>query len=96
MQFVITAQDGTDAEALTRRMDAREDHLNNMRKLKAAGNYLIGGARMDDHGKMIGSTVIVDFPDRAAIDVWLADEPYVKAKVWQKIDIQPFRKAQLD
>lgn len=96
MQFVITANDGSDNEALKRRMAAREDHLNNMRKLKASGNYLMGGARLDDSGKMIGSTVIIDFPNRADVDRWLADEPYVKANVWQKIDIQVFCKAQLE
>ncbi len=44
-----------------------------------------GGAILDDDGRMIGSATIVEFPDRAAVDAWLARDPYVTGKVWQKI-----------
>jgi hypothetical protein len=44
---------------------------------------------------MIGSVTIADFPDRAALDHWLATDPYVLQGVWQTIDVQPFRLAVL-
>jgi uncharacterized protein YciI len=93
MQFLVIARDGTDPEAPARRMKVREAHLANMSRLKAAGNYLIGGAILDDAGNMIGSGMVFEFPDRKALDETLAGDPYMKEKVWQNIDIKPYRKA---
>jgi uncharacterized protein YciI len=94
-QYVITAHDGTDADALSRRMAVREKHLANVAPLVEAKHLIAGGAILDESGKMIGSVTIVDFPDRAALDAWLNNDPYVTGKVWQKIDIKPFRLAVL-
>jgi uncharacterized protein YciI len=96
MQFLITAYDGTDEGALERRMAAREAHLVGARAMKASGSMIVGGAILDDQGRMVGSSCIVEFPARDAVDAWLAADPYVTGNVWQKIDVQPFRCAQLD
>ncbi len=96
MQFLVLAHDGSDAEAPARRQMARADHLRGLRALKAAGNFIYGGALLDDQGAMIGSAIIFDFPDRAALDQALAQDPYVVGKVWQKIEVRPFRTAQMD
>jgi uncharacterized protein YciI len=40
---------------------------------------------------MIGSTCIVEFPNRARLDEWLATDPYVIGKVWQRIEVHAFR-----
>jgi uncharacterized protein len=93
MQFIITAYDGTDSEAPLRRQKAREAHLANISKLNEQGQVVIGGAILNDKGDMIGSTIILDFPDRAALDAWLAKDPYRIEKVWDKIDIKPYRVA---
>jgi uncharacterized protein len=45
---------------------------------------------------MVGSSCSVEFPDRAGVDAWLASDPYVVGNVWQKIEVRPFRCAQLD
>jgi uncharacterized protein YciI len=42
---------------------------------------------------MIGSILLVDFPDRTAVDAWLAADPYVTEGVWREIEITPFRAA---
>ena len=57
----------------------------------ASGSHLIGAALVDDTGAMTGSVLIVDFPDRSALDTWLAREPYMTAKVWQQVDVKPCR-----
>ena len=31
---------------------------------------------------------MMEFPDRAAVDAYLANEPYVVAGVWQKIEVE--------
>jgi uncharacterized protein YciI len=93
MQFLVIARDGTDDAALDRRMAARGLHFERLPAMLAAGEMLMGGALLNDDGRMIGSTALVDFPDRAALDRWLAQEPYVTGDVWRDIEIVPFRLA---
>jgi uncharacterized protein YciI len=89
MQFVLTALDYTDEDALARRLANREAHLAGAKKLVAEGKIISGGAIMDDTGRMIGSTIHLDFPDRASLEAHLANDPYVTGKVWEKIEIRP-------
>ncbi len=91
MQFVVTALDYTDADALSRRMANREQHLVGVKKLMAEGRFLSGGAILDDDGKMIGSTLHCEFPTRAELDAQLRQDPYVSGKVWEKIDVRQVR-----
>lgn len=93
MQFLLIAYDGEDAGATERRMKVREEHLQKIDDLKKTGEFLFGGAILDDSGKMIGSMILYEFPDRAALDEKLKDEPYVTEGVWKKIEIKPFRLA---
>lgn len=90
-QFVVIAWDGTDSQAKSRRATAREAHLNAIAPMFADGRMKEGGAILDDEGSMIGSTCIVEFADRAALDEWLQNDPYVTGNVWQRIEIYPFR-----
>ena len=38
---------------------------------------------------MKGSALVMEFPDRAALDKYLESEPYVVENVWQKIEVEP-------
>ncbi len=69
----------------------RDAHLHNVAPLFADGRMREGGAILNDAGEMIGSTCIVDFPDRSAMEAWLQADPYVVGNVWQRIEIHPFR-----
>jgi hypothetical protein len=95
MQFLLLAYDGNDPEALQRRLNVREEHLKKISRLKMAGEYLFGGAILDDNDKMIGSMIVYEFPDRQSLDERLKDEPYITGDVWEKIEIQPFRHAKM-
>jgi hypothetical protein len=95
MQFILIAYDGTDSEALERRMKVRQEHLEKIEVLKSRGEFLAGGAILDDDGKMIGSMIIYEYPERNALDKALLDEPYFTEGVWQRIEIQPFRMAKI-
>ncbi|MBY0358373.1 MAG: YciI family protein [Candidatus Obscuribacterales bacterium] len=88
MQFLVTANDGSDEEALSRRLAAREAHLALGDKMREEGTLLYAAAILDDHEKMIGSTMICQFESRAKLDQWLKVEPYVTGNVWQKIVVQ--------
>ena len=92
-QYVIHAFDGTDSEALSRRLAVRRAHFENMSPYKAAGNFILGGAMLDEEGKMIGSTVVMQFESDEALQSYLDSEPYVKHKVWLDVKIFPFKTA---
>lgn len=94
-QYLITGFDYTDAEALERRMSVREQHLENVRKLKQSGNYILGGAILDDKGMMIGSSMVLQFLTEEELEAWLENEIYIIAKVWENTDIRPFRVAEV-
>ena len=109
MQFLITAFDGTDSEALSRRLAVRAAHIELGNKYRDKGNHLYAAAILNDTetlndtaqsntgqnntAQMIGSVMIVEFNSRAELDSWLAEEPYVTGNVWQKIDIKPCKVA---
>jgi len=88
-QFVILAYDATDADAINRRMAAREAHTAAMAQARAEGKMLCGAALLDDSGKMIGSNIIVNYESRAELDAWLAVEPYIVGKVWGEVKVIP-------
>jgi uncharacterized protein YciI len=96
MQFLLTAFDGKDGEAQGRRLSARPGHLENISDMKKRGEFLFGGAILDDNGNMIGSMIVFEFPDRKTMDERLKDEPYIYAGVWKKIEIVPFRLAKIE
>ena len=89
MHFIITGHDGNDAEALERRMNAREEHMRGVQERVKQKKLLYAAAMLDDAGTMIGSTMIVDFESREVLDRYLATEPYVTGKVWKHIDVTP-------
>jgi hypothetical protein len=93
MQFLLVAYDGTDPGAMERRMKVREEHLEKAGLLKRSGEMLFGGAILDDDGRMIGSMILYEFPDRKSLDERLKDEPYINNGVWEKYEIRPFRLA---
>jgi uncharacterized protein len=90
-QYVVIAHDGNDENALDRRMSARPFHLDGAKKLKETNNFVIGGAMLDDNGKMIGSVMILQFETEADLKHWEATEPYIQDKVWANYEIKPFR-----
>ena len=73
-------------DLLEKRMAVRPRHLEGM---KALGRQIIAaGGLLDEDGKMKGSALVMEFPDRDALDKYLENEPYVIEGVWQKIDIE--------
>ena len=96
MNFLLIAYDGTDSEAESRRQKVRQEHLDNIAEWKTRGEFVVGGAILNDEGKMIGSMIVYDFPDRTSLDERLKDEIYITCGVWKDITIMPFRLANID
>jgi uncharacterized protein YciI len=92
-QYVITAYDFTDAEAAQRRMNVRPHHLDKVKELKENNNYVAGGAILNAEEKMIGSVMIVQFESDEQMEAWKNSDPYVTGRVWETIDVKPFRQA---
>lgn len=93
--FVITCTDheGT----LEKRLAVRPQHLARLEKLADEGRLIVAGAmpknRDDLQAGFYGSTLILDFDSREALDAWLADEPFLKEGIYAHIDVKPFNKA---
>lgn len=92
-QYLVTAYDYTDTGALQRRMNVRPHHLDGVKALKESGRYLIGGAILDQYEKMIGSVMILQFETEEVLEAWKQNEPYITQKIWESVDIKPFRVA---
>ena len=92
-QYLIIAKDGADEEALDRRKEVRPLHLAGAKKLKEKGNFVIGGAMLDDENNMRGSIMIVQFETKEDFQQWYDNEPYITGGVWKAIEVKPFRVA---
>ena len=85
MQFIITAYDGENM--LDKRMAVRPRHLEGMAALSS--HIVCAGGLLDEDGKPKGSVLVVAFEDRAAVDDYLTNEPYVLEHVWEKVTVEP-------
>jgi uncharacterized protein len=74
-------------------MNVRSAHFDAARQLKANNNFIIGGAILDDKGKMTGSVMVVQFETEDELALWMKQEPYINGNVWQNIEIKPFKVA---
>jgi len=90
-QFIIIAQDFKDSEALNRRLAARPAHMQRMKSEKAKSIFIVGGAKLNEAGNMFGSMLIVDLPNKEAVETWVAADPYITNEVWEQVEITPFR-----
>ena len=89
MQFLILGYDGIDPQAIDRRLAVRDAHIALGDKLRDSGNLLYGVAMLTDEGKMCGSVLVAEFESRIALDQWLAIEPYITGKVWERVEVVP-------
>jgi uncharacterized protein len=93
--FVVscTDQDGT----VEKRLATRPEHLARLQQLDDEGRLIVAGAMPKDPSNpqagFYGSTIIVDFDSREALDAWLAEEPFLREGVYSNIDVKPFNKA---
>lgn len=92
-QYLVSALDFTDEDAINRRLNARTSHFDTVRRLKEQKQFIAGGAILNNAGMMIGSSLIVQFETDLELSAWLAEEPYLLKKVWEKVDIKPFKVA---
>jgi len=88
MFFAISCIDYKGKEDL--RLATRAQHMDYIAAsgamVKAAGPYLA-----ENGETKIGTLVILDCKDRGAAEAWLRQDPYVKAGLFERVDILPWR-----
>ncbi len=93
--FLITCTDNEGT--VEKRLATRPQHLARLEKLDAEGRVILAGAmpkdRENPQAGFYGSTMILDFESREALDEWLQDEPFLKEGIYGQIDVKPFNKA---
>lgn len=87
MYFAVSCYDKDNSLEL--RMATREKHL--AYAANAGARIIVGGALLGADDSMIGSHLIVEADDRAALDALLASDPYAIAGLFQKITIKPMK-----
>ena len=93
--FVLTC---TDHEgSLEKRLAIRPQHVERLQQLDDAGRLIAAGAHPKDpndpQAGFLGSTIIVEFDSREALDAWILDEPFLKHGIYASREIKPFNKA---
>lgn len=93
--FLITCTDNE--STVEKRLAVRPQHLARLEKLDAEGRVIVAGAmpkdRENPQAGFYGSTMILDFESRKALDEWLQEEPFLKEGIYGHIDVKPFNKA---
>lgn len=94
--YVIFAQDKPNS--LKKRLAVREQHLERLQLLQQQDRLLLAGPNpaIDDENPgdagFSGSTVIAKFESlQAAID-WAAEDPYIRAGVYDNVIVKPFKR----
>jgi uncharacterized protein YciI len=76
--------------ALERRVAAREAHLAYIRA-QPAGFIKVAGPFLNDAGDPIGSMFVFDAESVAAVDAFLAGDPYTAADLFHSVEIRAWR-----
>jgi uncharacterized protein YciI len=92
MNFVVLGRDVPSGEPRRRCRAAHLDHVAGQQDLIVYAGPLI------EEGRMIGSIFIFDVPDRAALDAYLAGDPYfrdggifARVEIWESRWMVPER-----
>ena len=88
MFFVVICIDKPGSEEL--RLSNRVAHLDflrlNSEQIKVCGPFL-----SEDSTAMNGSLLIIEAENKKAVETLLARDPYQEAKLFQSVDIRPWR-----
>jgi uncharacterized protein YciI len=95
MGYAVLAFDGDDEGAPARRMAARERHLAVITEWAADGRLALGVPLFTAAGQVAGSLLVLEVPDQAGLDAYLAAEPFNHEGVWRRVETHPFRIAPL-
>lgn len=96
MWYAIYAEDSPNS--LEKRLIARPEHLARLQVLENEARLLLAGPfpaiDSQDPGKagFSGSLIVAEFASLQEASNWANSDPFVKAGVYEKVTIKPFRK----
>lgn len=96
MWYAIYAEDSP--HSLEKRLIARPEHLARLHVLQNEGRLLLAGPfpaiDSQDPGEagFSGSLIVAEFANLQEASNWANSDPFVKAGVYEKVTIKPFRK----
>ncbi len=80
--------------SLEKRKIHRPAHFARLQALDALGQVVLAGPCPIDHANptagSTGSLLVLNFPDRATLDAWLAEEPFVLEGIYESVVVKPF------
>ena len=82
MPFILYAKDKPNS---TLRAQHRGAHLAFVATCREA--FLYGGPMLDEGGRVVGSLMVLDLPDRAALDAHMARDPYFVEGIFGSVEI---------
>lgn len=89
MLYVIYCRDKADSQPV--RLANREAHLDYVEQ--SGLTLVIAGPLLTPDGNgMVGSMLVVDAEERAAVDQFAASDPYKLAGLFESVEIHPLRK----
>ena len=96
MLYAIIAEDVDNS--LEKRLAARPAHIERLDALLNQGRLILAGPHpaidSEDPGEagFSGSLVVAEFEDLEAAQSWANDDPYMRAGVYDKVTVKPFKK----
>jgi uncharacterized protein YciI len=94
--YAIIAEDREDS--LEQRLKIRPDHLQRLQQLQNEGRLILAGPHpaidAEDPGPagFSGSLIVAEFETLESAKIWADDDPYIKAGVYAKVTVKPFKK----
>ena len=95
MWYAIISEDVKNSLEL--RKSARPAHLKRVEMLVDQGRLLVAGPHPAVDGNdpgtagFTGSLIVADFESLEDAETWAGDDPYVKAGVYAKVTVKPFK-----
>ena len=90
MLFAIHALDAP--ASLDKRLALRPKHREYLAGIRDRTAFS-GPLLADDGETMVGSLMVMDFPDRGGVKAWLADEPYNRGGLFASVAIYAYNGA---
>ncbi|MQX36089.1 YciI family protein [Roseospira navarrensis] len=88
MLFAVYCLDKPNSKDL--RLSTRAAHLEHAKA--HTDSIRLGGPLLTDDGEgMVGSLLILDMPDKAAVEAFVRDDPYFQAGLFEAVLIRPFK-----
>jgi uncharacterized protein YciI len=95
MLYAFISQDIKNS--LEKRLSVRDQHIARLNALKDEGRLIIAGPHPaidspdpSDAG-FTGSLIVAEFESLKAAQAWSDDDPYIKAGVYKKVVVKPFK-----